>query len=250
MFVVVCAVGACTGNADHWRGWQPTGDLAGNSSFVTAAIRAWDTPSYGNGSGGGPKPPPTFPVGTGKHRGAVRVLFAGHVAFGRLAILVGNDVHGHSRLVVIVDDGNVSVSRLVATNNVASPDIRRVGAIAIEHGQTVLVGDRVAQNDYVFVVTRAGIPTVRLSSRKVQDATGMSPPQPGSIPTRKIAVRARTASTRFQRTRPLAATTLPITSLDYTGDVMPDGLLVATTPTGKDDVSPPVLISAACFICA
>ncbi|MEY2473003.1 MAG: hypothetical protein QOK28_2332 [Actinomycetota bacterium] len=250
ILVAVCAATSCTPSSSPWHGWEPAGDLLGDTAFVTSAIRAWDHPSYGNGSGGGARTrPPTFPRGTGRHRGKVHVLYAGRVAFGRLAVLAGDDVYGRARLVVVTDDGNLSHFPLAATNNIAAPDMRHVNAIAIEHAQVVLADANVVQHYYVFVVARVGMRSIRLTSKRIEDTTGLSGPQPGSIPPRDLDVTARTAATAFQRSRPLEATTVPITSFGYTGDVIPHGLEVHATPTAHGDVSPPVLSSSTCTVC-
>ena len=172
------------------------------------------------------------------------MLFAGHVGFGRLAVLNGQDKSGHARLVVVTNDsGVVTAPRFAVINNIAAPDFAHLRAVVIARSQGVFAEGRFVNTVNVVAITTAGVRTVRLTSREVEPIGNVVPPEHSSIQARTLLVAARVATTAFRRSR-------PVDSMVFTGDAIPVGLIVRTTPRIPGDGQPPVLESGTCLACA
>ena len=143
--------------------WPPRGELAKDRAFINLAVIAWDR-GFGSYHSHHLYPGPSFPPGTGPHKGAVRVLYAGKLQTGPIAVLEGHDAHNASRLVIVSAPLDIG-SDLQLTNDVGIPDPAQTHALIIPRFLLTPGPDRSRYNDYesVLVLGQPGTKSARYS---------------------------------------------------------------------------------------
>lgn len=157
--------------------WPARGELARDQAFINSAVAAWDRgfqPQGHQGLTGFAH----FPPGTGPHNGSVRVLYAGQLQTGSIAVMEGYDTHKVARLVIISAFAPTKGSTLELTNDVVAPDPAQTHALIIPRFMLSDGPDRTRFFDYESILV-LGEPASKTAKYSVTIPSGSSiePPE-------------------------------------------------------------------------
>jgi hypothetical protein len=183
----------------HFIQWPPRGELAADQPFIASAVTAWDDGFQPHGKL--PNDDVHFPPGTGPHRGSVRVLYAGNLQTGSIAVLEGHDAHNGSRLVIVGAPQDVG-SDLELTNDLAVPDPAQTHALIIPRFTLTMGPDRSHYYDYESVLV-LGEPSTKSARYSVTLPSG------SSIEPAEQSLRLKSGAAVLNLSAPQPATPLP-----------------------------------------